>query len=285
MLLFYVDECGDDAPFTDDPESLNRSPYFALAAVGIRDASRGKLAAAFEGFKSRFLEPGEKWEATEIKGAYLRAAVEPETRGGQHHPGAWAALRGGSQGKAMVQYLEGTILRFRPLIYVAVIDKAALRAQGNVVSPLGAAYALLYERVSQMLAASSDGETAMFIADQQGKHEMYFRDGHLSKARAAMAERLSKAPTYEKVLDKPLWIDTDLSVVDREVLQLADLVAYSATAVVERRSGFLPEAYLWPAIHDCLARNWHSGGVLQGGLVVHPKPDYFDAAPAFPAST
>lgn len=57
MLIFYIDECGDHSLLLDrsDPTDTTLkpgvSPYFVLAAVGIRDSSRKPLAEAI--FRSR----------------------------------------------------------------------------------------------------------------------------------------------------------------------------------------------------------------------------------------
>lgn len=275
MLLFYVDECGD-AKAWDEAQAAagpGPSPWFVLAAVGIRDTSREPLANFLLTLKARRFGADDKqpWSHSEIKGRYLAQAGRALRQGTVP---ARAALRqafgsAGAERHSLAQ-LSGVFTRFRPLIFVAAVDKARLASVAPEVDPLGAAYALLHERVAQTLGSVAAGEGAAFVADQQVEHEAYFRDGRMTAARSALASRLHAVPEYRRLLDKPLWIDTALSEWDREILQLPDIVAYSAYETC--KSGVAPKDpfYLWPAIEAGLARNWGTGKIANGGLSIFP---------------
>jgi hypothetical protein len=282
MLLFYVDECGDAKALVPGARGTlesqpGPSPWFVLAAVGIRDTSRQPAAEAMLAFKNKHLDMAgngdDAWERTEIKGRYLAQASRSALEGSSVSRPAWRGTFGDPvKAAGAVHVLSNIFARFRPTIFVVAIDKVRLAAQGNPVDPLGAAYAIINERVAQTLDRVVSGESAMFVADQQVEHEAYFRDGRMNAAREEMSRRLNSAPLYQRVLDKPLWIDTALSTWDREIIQLADIAAYSTYQLVKRGSAPPEPHYMWPAVESCLARHWGSGRVQGGGLAIYPPP-------------
>lgn len=79
-------------------------------------------------------------------------------------------------------------------------------------------------------------------------------------------------PNFNLVLDKPLWIDTELSTWDREIIQLADIVAYSVTECIKRGQAPAETCFLWNQIRSTLAVQWSTGDVYSGGLSIYPKP-------------
>ena len=64
----------------------------------------------------------------------------------------------------------------------------------------------------------------------------------------------------------------DLSTWDREILQLADIVAYSVTECLV--TGRPPQArsHLWAQIRHQLAIQWSTGAIEGGGLAIFPRP-------------
>ena len=284
MLLFYVDECGDAKAWPGAAGAGSTpSEFFVLAAVGMPDTSRQNAAEALMALRARHLHLPQgglpsSWEAQEIKGSYLAQAARASGKGVQParvaFRGAFASL---SSTTGFLHSLRNIFNRFRPTIFVVAIDKKRLAELDQSIDPLGAAYAILHQRVAQTLDRVVAGEAAIFVADQQGEHEAYFRDGRMNKARDAMASRLRKAPAYNRVLDKPLWIDTALSEWDREILQLADIVAYSTYELMKRNAAPTEEFYLWAAIEPWLARHWGSGLAAGAGLGVFPPPKRYPA--------
>src|SRR5690606_9470556 len=101
-----------------------------------------------------------QWEASEIKGRYLAQAARAVGKGDVPARSAFRNAYAVRQGRGLHEALRNLLNRFRPVIFVAVIDKARLMENGNEVAPLGAAYALLYQRVAQMLGKVLDGENA-----------------------------------------------------------------------------------------------------------------------------
>lgn len=279
MLLFYVDECGDAKSWPGaDAKGPMPSDYFVLAAVGIPDTARQNAAEAIADVRAKHLHlPGggmpAKWEEQEIKGRYLARAARAVAKGDQPAQAVFrSGLGGPDRGQGLLHSLRNIFNRFRPTIFVVAVDKRRLAEMDPKIDPLGAAYAILHQRVAQTLDRVVAGEAAIFVADQQVEHEAYFRDCRMNAARDAMASRLRTAPGFNRVLDKPLWIDTALSEWDREILQLADIVAYSTYELVKRNAAPTEDYYLWAAIEPWLARHWGSGKVAGGGLAVFPPP-------------
>lgn len=288
MLLFYVDECGDSKlkldPGAATPTLHPRvSRFFTLSAIGIRDSSRKPLADAL--FETKVRHFGAEameapWADTEIKGRFLRRAERGAASGNPlRSPAGYARLDSPRKVSHLVEDLGLLLSKHRPLVLSVTIDKAQLAAKPEQYHhPLGIAYALLQERVAFTLQKLYVGESAVLIADQQTEHEARFRTGEMHRMRHLMSEKLAVKPDFELVVDKPLWLDTDLSSWDRELLQLADVVAYSCAECVS--SGKFPEGptYLWKQIHGSMAVHWRAGEVHQAGFTVYPrKRPYYPA--------
>ncbi|HOS95357.1 MAG TPA: DUF3800 domain-containing protein [Armatimonadota bacterium] len=281
MLLFYIDECGDHslrvAPQSDPPQlKTGVSPWFVLGAVGIRDTSRQPLAAAIKAIKERHF--GESvllapWAASEIKGRYLSRAARSVANGRTlESPAGYPVLDTVEKVDALIEDLGLLFTTFRPLVFAVGVNKKALLRRTDPVSPLGAAYAYLEQRVALTLQRVYQGEGAVLVADQQTQHEAYFRSGEMNETRDALTAKLPTRPQFDLVLDKPLWVDTDLSTWDREILQLADIVAYSVTECLV--TGRPPQArsHLWAQIRHQLAIQWSTGAIEGGGLAIFPRP-------------
>jgi hypothetical protein len=138
--------------------------------------------------------------------------------------------------------------------------------------PLGWAYAFLYRRIALELERDHPGEGGILVADQQTEHEKAFRDHELTRIRDELARHGRLTADYRLLLDRPLWIDSSLSTWDREIIQLADLVAFTTHEGAERGFASPGTRALWPTIRTVLARDEH--GSLDGeGLVIFPKPE------------
>ncbi|MCJ1688760.1 hypothetical protein [Rathayibacter sp. VKM Ac-2927] len=149
-----------------------------------------------------------------------------------------------------------------------MVDKLEMIATGRELTPLGVAYAYLHQRVAATVGDFSS-DAAMFVADQQSQHEKFFRSGGLRDARATLDRVLRRRPDYDLVLDKPLWVDTELSHWDREILQLADIVAYSAGAYLTRGGSPQEQSYLWKQIRRCMALHQKTGLRLGAGFSLY----------------
>lgn len=252
------------------------SPYFTLTAVGIRDSARKPLAdALFETKKRHFGDEalGGPWADTEIKGRYLNRTMRSVAAGiTPMSPKGYARVNTVAKGDRLINDLGLIISKHRPLILSVTIDKRALATKRAGHSALGVAYALLHERVAFTLEKLYVGESAVLIADQQTEHERYFRSGDMLAMRALMAEGLAVKPNFDLIVDKPLWLDTDLSSWDRELLQLADLTAYACHRCVESGTAPTEASYLWPQIRRSMAIHWRNGDVKQAGFTVFPRP-------------
>lgn len=285
MLIFYIDECGDHALLTDphDPTGTTLksgvSPYFVLAAVGIRDSSRKPLAEALFEIKAHHLGPvvgTSAWAESEIKGRYLARVTHSVSKGHRlMNPEAYRALRTQPQVDAFVRDLGMLFAKYRPLIFTIVVDKQDLlrvRQLGrSMEEPLGAAYTYLQQRVALTMERLHAGEGALLVADQQTQHETFFRSGNLNKVRDRMTEPLPMKPNFKLVLDKPLWVDTELSTWDREIIQLADIAAYAATECMLRGTAPVEPCYLWSVIRPNLAAQWTTGHAQAGGFAIYPS--------------
>lgn len=281
MLIFYVDEFGDRslalAAGTQPPAlKAGVSPYFVLAAVGIRDTSRKPLAEALLALKQRhFGTELLPWNASEIKGRYLfRLARSVASGHVASSPAAYAALDSVAKADQLIDDIGRIFFRFRPLIFAIAVDKAALLALKTQPprDPLGVCYTYLSQRVALTMDRLHAGEAAILVADQQTEHESYFRSGRMHETRASMTLPLPVQPNFNVVLDKPLWIDTDLSEWDREILQLPDIVPYSVGEVLKRGCAPVEPCYLWSRIKPHFAVQWSSGAIESGGLAIHPRP-------------
>ncbi|WP_291377617.1 DUF3800 domain-containing protein [Demequina sp.] len=274
MLLFYVDECGDAKAW---PRAGSKAPtpsdYLVLAAVGIHDSSRGPLAIELQATKERYFGKHARnpdWSLTELKGRYLKHAAAGH--GVPMVPSGYAALIQSGNLHLLVRDLGQIFAKFRPTIFSVVVDKAALRAADSAVEPLGAAYSKLYERVALTLGHVNAGEGGMFVADQQESHENYFKSGALHDARRALRPKGSNRPDFDLLMDKPLWVDTERSSWDREMIQLADIVAYSTYEWFKIQSPPQANHYLWDKIAPCFAAHWNTTKAQGGGIMIYPEP-------------
>ena len=114
-------------------------------------------------------------------------------------------------------------------------------------------------------------ERPCFVADQQTQHEALFRAGKFKDTRAALTQRLARKPNYDLVLDKPLWVDTALSSWDREIIQLADIAAYSVNECLKRGTTPHESVYLWQQIRTCMAAHFTTGAASGAGLSIYPN--------------
>ena len=278
MLIFYIDEFGDKSLLTqpDDVTVLKSgvSPYFVLSAVGIQDSSRKALAEALFALKEKHLGEAvaeQPWGESEIKGRHLTRAARSVANGKVlQSPRAFAKLSSPKQVDAFVRDIGLLFSQFHPVIFSVVVDKKELLRLGKTEDPVGLAYAYLNQRVALAMDRLYSGESAMLVADQQTEHEKYFRSGRMNALRDSMTAKLTHQPNYKLVLDKPLWVDTDLSSWDREIIQLADIVAYSTGEAMLRGQAPHEASYLWKQIHACLAVHWSSGDVQRAGFALHP---------------
>lgn len=285
MFLFYLDEHGESSMRTDpnDPKKLatDVSPYFTLSAIGIRDSARKPFADALFETKQRHFGSGieqEKWGDSEIKGRHLRrTAISVAAGKVNERPSAYATVRTERAVNHLLHDIGLLISKFRPLVFSVVIDKQRLLTtrDPSVHSPIGVAYALIHERIALALEKLYVGESAIIIADEQKQHEKYFREGHMHELRDLVSGKLRVHPNFDLILDKPLWLDTALSSWDRELLQIADIVAYTTASIVEL--GKAPEEphYLWPQIKNSMAVHWRTGEIKQAGFTVFPRNDAY----------
>jgi hypothetical protein len=287
MLIFYIDEFGDDSLLSapGDPKALKAgvSPWFVLSAIGVRDSSRERLAQAIVEAKEKAFGGYDElrpWGDSEIKGRHLVRCSRRLTSGKSlSGPAAYSTLNVAGL-EALIAELASIFGRFRPVIFSVAVDKHALlqRKQSLQRPVLGIAYTYLLQRVALTVDRIYSGEPAILVADQQTSHERFFRSGGMHQVRDEMTNPLPVQPRFDLVLDKPLWIDTDLSRWDREILQLADIVAYSTGRCVLQGSEPEESPYLWASVRGHMALGWSSGSVLGGGFAIHPKPENFPIA-------
>lgn len=285
MLLFYVDECGGHGMKTATTEQgldtlkAGSSPYFVLSGVGVRDSSRKPLAEALFELKKRHFGAsieGAAWGDSEIKGRHLsRAARSVESGNVLKHPVAYSVLDTKEKVSALCRDVGLLFDKYRPLTFTIAVDKFALVGTdpARTVQPLGAAYAYLHQRIALSLEKLYEGESAILIADQQTEHEKFFRSGEMNDARDRLTSGLYVKPNFDLIIDKPLWVDTDLSSWDRELIQLADVVAYTTTECMQSGQAPKRQSYLWEHIRGTLALHWRTGKIESGGFAVYPRPD------------
>lgn len=288
MLLFYIDEYGDTeiqrqratqaVPWSLKPGA---SEWFVLSAVGIPETSRLDLARRIREVKAcHFLKdfPDGPWKDTEIKGRFLRMAADRLQKGKTPlTPLGYRSLSSQKKLEAMCRDLGLVWHRFRPLIYVVAIDKNKLiqRSRNTRFHPLGIAYTYLQQRLSLLVAqVYGQSEGVLMIADEQTAHESLFRQGQVHKVRKAMTAkgRLTIPPDFDLILDKPIWINPDLNVMDREIIQLADITAYSAARLVRSRNVPAEPWFFWQGISSRLSVHWSNGRIEGGGFTIYPKP-------------
>lgn len=276
MLIFYVDETGDAGlPAAADQSEVTSgtSNYFTLAGVGIRDSSRESLARYLLRLKEKHfgeIAAGD-WHDTEIKGRYLLHVARALT----HHrrinaPTGWKQFADREQFDALIRDLSNALLTFRPIVLTNVVDKRKMTQRGAQLNPIGIAYSYLQRNVALTLEHQHAGEGAVIVADQQTQHEALFKSGGIHEIRSELEKDLTRTPNYNLVLDKPLWVDTELSVWDREIIQLADIAAFLVTRLVEDTEPPAELAALWEAFVPQFARHHSSGRILGRGIAMYP---------------
>jgi len=280
VLIFYVDESGHHSANRDpeDPSKLapGSSELFVLGAAGIRDTSRKSLAQELVRVKRVHfgdLVDTLDWNATEIKGRHIAVARKRFTPDAhqQELPAGYAVFSTPERLDDFEDDLRLIFARYRPIVFTIVIDKTRLKVRPGQ-SALEWAYAFLYRRVALTLQRMFDGEGGVFVADQQAEHENTFNAGRLMDVRDGINQGGKRRAEYERILDKPLWIDTKLSSWDREIIQLADIAAFLASEAI--KGGKPPRnAELWAELRRCMAVRADTGEPDGEGLVIFPKPD------------
>lgn len=276
MLIFYVDETGDAAlPGRNSTSGITSGPsnYFTLAGLGIRDSSRESLAKNLLLLKQKHF--GEianaDWGDTEIKGRYLLHVAR--ALAGKRKitaPAGWKQFTDPEAFAALTRDLGHALLAFRPLVLVNVVDKRKMTKRGVELNPIGIAYSYLQRNIALTLEHQHAGEGAVIVADQQTQHETLFKSGRIHEIRSELEKDLTRVPNYNLVLDKPLWVDTDLSVWDREIIQLADIAAFLVTKLVDDGEPPAELAPLWEALVPQFARHHQSGRILGRGIAMYP---------------
>ncbi|KRB37597.1 DUF3800 domain-containing protein [Microbacterium sp. Root180] len=278
MLIFYVDETGTASlatvPGIDPPELVpGTAAFFTLAAIGIRDSARKPLAEYLLRVKAEHLgaAAGASWDDTEIKGRYLLHVAKSLRTGRKHSaPPGYSAIADQAAMDAFLHALGLAMSVFRPLILANVVDKYKMIARGIGTNPIGIAYSYLQRNIALTLEHQLSGESAIIVADQQTQHEALFKSGGIHEIRSQLEKDLTRVPNYNLVLDKPLWLDTDLSMWDREILQLADIASFLVTKVIDDGEPPAELARLWQAMLPQFALHHKSGKVLGRGIAMYP---------------
>jgi hypothetical protein len=270
MLLFYVDESGGTGP----PSATSaRSRYFALAAVGIRDSSREAIAREIRTIRVKYF--GAKvveasWDETEIKARYIQASALGYAPGSKlGPPEAWAAVAQGSRLGNLTRDIEKVFAKFRPVVFAVVVDKHTLAA-GE--SPVAVAYAKLYREVALRVGNVYVGESALLVADRQDEHQRLFASGDVHATRKRLAPKTGTKPDFNLLIDTPIWLDPTISTWDREIIQLADLVALAAREWASSGGPPSMATFMWRAITPCFALDWHETTATKSGLSIYPPP-------------
>lgn len=279
MLIFYSDENGGHSMATkagSNPLELasGNSSRFVLSGVGVRDTTRKPLAEAIFALKRKHFgaEVDKAWSETELKGRHLRRAIRGATSGNPlQHPSGYLVLDTPAKVNALIADIGRIFVQFRPLLLAAVVDKKEMIATDRDLHPIGIAYAYLHQRIAFTMERLYAGDGAIVVADQQSQHEAFFRKGGFHEVRAILSKNLPRKPNYDLVLDKPLWVDTDLSSWDREILQLADIVAYTVDACVENGQPPAEACYLWEQMQHGFARQPSTGKIMGGGIGLYPN--------------
>lgn len=285
VLIFYTDETGDSSLVADDVDQSTLRPgtsnFFSLSGVGIRDSSRMPLAESLIRLKRKHFGDAVDgpWGDTEIKGKFVtRATPALRRRIRGTLPSGWETIDSVEKVHALSRDIGLLLDKFRPLIFVIAIDKREMLRAKKTANPVGVAYTYLHQRIALTMEDLHAGEAAIVVADQQSQHEKLYRDGAVHEIRDALASGLYRKPNYNLVLDKPLWIDTNLSTWDREIIQLADIASYTVTIAIERGTPPTELGYLWDALRPHFAVNASTGSISKWGVSVYPRsaslPDF-----------
>ncbi|WP_084038320.1 DUF3800 domain-containing protein [Demequina sp. NBRC 110053] len=274
MLLFYVDESGGTS--APRPGSSRLASSFTLAAAAIPDDARSSVAADFAAIKRRAfgeLATTAPWGETEIKGRYLWQ-LNRRLEGGPAGdlPSAYDVIDSRQSFNLLLHSVERLFAKFRPVVFSVIVDKSMLASTAGA-DPLGVAYASLYQSVALTMEHVYGGASAAFVADQQTEHEKFFETGAMRTVMRARASQGKYRPNFDFILDKPLWIDSELSTWDREIIQLADLAAFTTRAWFADSGVPGARHFLWEALRPCLAADWRTGSSPRGaGLTIIPDP-------------
>lgn len=272
MLIFYVDESGHHT----DGERTDREQerWFVLSAVGIRDTTRRPLAEALVSLKNRHLgsSDGHGWGATELKGrnlAITRKRLAGSDLGPNEVTDDYVAIRTARQFAQLVKESGLLFSRFRPIVFSIAIDRRSLAPEE---SALGWAYTFLYRRIALALERLYPGEGGVLVCDRQDAHEKAFAAGELIAIRKRLDGDGKRTADYRLLLDRPLWVDPSMSTWDREIIQLADLVAFTTHEGVRHGFTSANAIDLWRFIRPTLAVRWDTGEPDREGLVIAPPP-------------
>jgi hypothetical protein len=216
-----------------------------------------------------------EWKDSEIKGRHLHNAVRSLAAGKLPSQKGYRNLtaRGADE---LCSELSRLFLKFRPIVYAVVIDKATHARKNQPYEPEGLAYAFLQQRLALLVDdVYGDAEGALMLADEQQAHEALFRSGRMLQLRTQITTGLPRQPNFDLVLDRPVWIDSKLHPLDREILQLPDIVCYGVAELI--RSGTVPagQAHMWPEVKTCFAYHFKSGAIPDAGLAIYPRPSNY----------
>jgi hypothetical protein len=278
MHVFYIDEFGDKSLLTETGDPLKLKPgtskFFILSAVGIRDTSRKALAEALWTVKRKHLGRAIEsmpWGDSEIKGRHLTRLSKSVANGKKlMSPSAFQTILTVDTANAMIRDVALLFAQFRPVVFSVAIDKEEMLRKNKDADPVGIAYAYLNQRIALAMERLYSDESAILVADQQTEHEKYFRSGAMNKLRDDLTMHMPSKPNFKLVLDKPLWVDTNLSTWDREIIQMADIVAYSSAECMITGTAPVRSCHMWPELRACFALHWTHGTVDKAGFAVYP---------------
>ena len=279
VLIFYIDESGRHSSGEGEPLRTDRTEWFVLSAVGIRDTTRRPLAETIDALKTQHLGSAEVWDDTELKGR--RLAVTRNRIAGRRRDSdieyEYPGIRTEAQLASLVRDTGTLFTRFRPLTFTVAVDRTRLAQQHPGSSALGWAYAFLYRRIALALEHLYPGEGGVLVCDRQDAHEKQFTSGELLRIRDELATRTRLRADYRILLDRPLWMDPTQSTWDREIIQLADLVAFTTHEGLKRGFDSASATALWPVIHPTLGVDAITAQPDGEGFVIFPKPEEWPA--------
>ena len=283
MLVFYVDEVGIG---NLDAASLAEHPWFILGALGIRDVNRQSLADDIRGIKDEAFGSAwqrNPWGDTEIKGRYLAAAKRRLNHG--KPPLKPSGYRGLTTDK-LESFVNGLFKIFRifsPVLYAIGVDKnkhLTYPRRAAPYDPIAITYAFLQQRLTALVEHTSHAsEGALMLADEQRHHESLFRKGDIQAVRKGFQAGWHGQPNVAVIIAKPVWIDEDEMVIDREIGQLTDFMLYAVSL------GMIEKNWTYPWLEQLaphFARHWgrgrNLGAVWNAGITIYP-PSYYPRIP------